>query len=145
MKDLLNTLCTASTLKLLVCEDLKYEFPLKYPNEKEDKRKMKMRSSDILANVIKGTPWGIKQSFDQRFDKKHIIELAIQGYLDKGFTAKQVYTILHNKTAVKRNKILGPLKFLSNFITETHRLEIEAKLKEVTFENGAFRRNGILF
>ncbi len=99
MKELYNTLCTSSSLKLLVCEDLHFSFPLKYPKSKEPKD-WRLKLPVTLAHIIKVTPYLVKSSFDERFDKKHPIELAVEQLYNKGLTAAIVYKILHNRASI---------------------------------------------
>lgn len=146
MKDLYQTLCNASNLKLLCGKEMdSYDFPLKYPKT-TDPKKAKLKQLQTLAQVITQTPELRKESFDPRFDGKHPIELAVEQIYIKGFTKEVVYKILKNKPSIQAKKILGAHKFLDNFITPQYREEIIDKLKEVSIGNfGLITRNGQVF
>lgn len=143
MKELLQTMCTPSNVKLLTGIEFKSSFPLKYPKTTE-RKKMELRKPQTLAEIIKASPNKVR-SFDSRFDGKHPIELAIYNLQNSGFTREQVYKLLHTKSAVTKKRIEGGLKYLSNFITDEHKSELVDKLREVEFDKGGFRRNGQLF
>lgn len=145
MKHLYQTLCNASNLKLLCGKDFGYEFPYKYPKDKDPKR-AKIRTTVTLAKIIADTSQLRVDSFDTRFDKKHPIELAIEQLHVNGFTREVVYKIMKSKPSVNSKKIKGTYSFLSNFITDQYKNEIETKLKTITINrSGQFIRDGKVF
>lgn len=145
MKHLYETLCNSSNLKLLCGKDFNYSFPLKYPKAK-DPKKLNIKTSATLAQIIKDTDFHRIKSFDERFDKRHPIELAVEQLYIKGFTDEIIYKILKNKASVNQKQIKGVYSFLANFITQQYRLEIIDKLKLISIDKyGRFIRNGVLF
>ena len=108
----LQTLCTSSSLKLLLGQDIGYSFPLKFPKSK-DPKDLKKKLSVTLAKVVADTPHLNTRSFDDRFDGIHPIELAIKNLNDKGFTRAVLYKIYKNKACVKSKQIKGTYSFLT--------------------------------
>lgn len=145
MKDLYNTLCTKSNLKLLLGEDIHFGFPLKYPKDK-DPKKAKLVKPVMLSEVINQTPNLRARSHDPRFDKKHPIELAVEQIYNNGLTKSVVYKILHNKASIKAGRVLGAYKYLANFLSDSGRADVKAKLSEVSIDDkGIIVRNGKIF
>jgi hypothetical protein len=145
MKQLYQVLTNASNLKLLCGNDLGYSFPLKYPKS-DDPKKLKIKTTSTLREIMMETPNKRIRSHDPRFDNKHPIELALENLQSKGLTNDQIYKIIKNKASVNSKKIKGPLSYLSNFITDEHRAVIAGKLKEVSIgKYGQFIRNGSVF
>lgn len=146
MKELLNTLCTTSSLRLLLGENIEYAFPLKFPKSKEPKE-MKIRKPVTLAKIVADTPHLNKSSFDERWDGKHPIEIAIGNLQYKGFTNAIKYKIYKNKASVKSKQIKGSYSFLAKFITDERKQEILDMLDRITYSdrNATFSRDGQVF
>lgn len=129
MKNLKDIKVNAAQLKLIIGENINYDFPTKIVLSKVGKE-IERNLPESLDKIINNSPHSNKRSLDPRFDNKHPIILALESIKEKGLNKSIKAAIRNDYTCQNKKAIVGKFKILNDIITDDSRIEIEALLTE---------------
>lgn len=133
MRNLDEIIVSESTLSLLL-GGLNIRF--KFPKDSKNKRKEKVSLQYILDYEDKGV-YGEKldnqvaiiRSFDDRFDGKHPVTLAVENIKEKGIRKSILNNIYNDKGCIRVGKLVGKYAIFNDLLSDNQKKEIEKRLK----------------
>lgn len=81
------------------------------------------------------------RSFDNRFDKRHPIELAVDNIRDKGIRYSTLQSLLNDASCIRVGKMVGRFGVFNDILSDQAIEKIETMLKEVKDFNDARKEN----
>lgn len=100
-------------------------------------RKLPASAKDIINYIPaqkKGSTQqtiGKIQSFDNRFDKKHPLMVAIDDIRQNGIRAKILAEIYNDDHCIKMGRMMGKYKIFNDILSDQQRMDIELKLVKI--------------
>lgn len=138
MKQLSEIMVSESTLMLLLGGlNIKYIFPVEKAKGKKDK-KLKVslqkiiddnKTSDVYGKKLNGGLDNIR-SFDDRFDQKHPIHLAIGNIRECGIRKSILTKIYADTGCVRMGRLVGKYAIFNEVLNDFQKAAIEKKLKQ---------------
>ena len=126
MENKLEKLVTSAQLKMLTGKYLNLNRVL-YPHP-EDKMNYERNPKATLGQIHKSGLLGKSKSFDERFDNKCVLELALNTLVEKGISRNLFDKITGTKTCVKKKKMVGMYACLYDLLNHADLTRIQNRL-----------------
>lgn len=133
MRDLTKIMVNSAKLKLIIGESINFPFPEKRVENLNGKVTFKKQSVS-LSEVIATSKYANKRSFDERFDGKHPVTLAVDSIEEKGLSKTYLSSIFRDKASIKAKRLAGKWAVLNQLITDDHRKYINDRLTVIHIE-----------